>query len=86
MVKGSAVEPFAESAKLFEGIVKKLSGDDVLGLRHEALEGLVAGEGRNLLQQLLQDHVALRHEREEQLESVRGSDGAERNHVRERTR
>lgn len=86
LVEGAAEAPYAKSANLFEGIVKKLSGDDVLGLRHEALEELVNGEGRNLLQQLVQDHVALRHEREQQMESVEGADGVERNHVRERSR
>ena len=86
LVEGAANAPFAKAANLFEGMVKKLSGDDVLGLRHEALEELVNGEGRNLLQQLVQDHVALRHEREQQLVSVEGADGVERNHVRERGR
>lgn len=86
VVEGAGLASFEKSANLFEGMVKKLSGDDVVGLRHDALEALVAGEGRNLLQQLVQDHVALRHEREEQLESAEGSDGVARNHVRERTR
>jgi hypothetical protein len=67
-------------------MVKKLSGDDALGLRHEDLEDLVDGEGRTLLQQLVQDHVALRRAREEELRSVEGADGVERNHVRERSR
>ena len=86
LVDGATEAPFARSMALFEGMVKKLTGDDVLGLRHDALEELVQGEGRNLLQQLVQDHVALRHEREQQLESVKGSDGVERNHVREGSR
>jgi len=86
LVDCAADAPFTKSMALFEGMVKKLTGDDVLGLRHDALEELVQGEGRNLLQQLVQDHVALRHEREQQLESVKGSDGVERNHVREGSR
>ena len=43
LVEGSGHAPFAKAAKLFEGTVKKLSGDDVLGIRHEALEEFVNG-------------------------------------------
>jgi hypothetical protein len=86
VVESAGEAPFAKSTNLFEGVVKKLAGDDALGLRHEDLENLVDGEGRELLQQLVQDHLALRRAREEQLESVTGADGVERNHVRERTR
>lgn len=86
LIAGAVEAPFAKAANLFEGMVKKLSGDDVLGLRHAALEELVDGDGRQLLKQLVQDHLELRHAREQQLESVEGPDGVDRNHVRERTR
>lgn len=86
LVAGAAEAPFVKSTSLFEGIVKKLVGDDVLGLRHAALEELVSGEGRALLQQLVQDHLDLRHTREQKLTSVDGADGVERNHVRDRPR
>jgi hypothetical protein len=86
VVEGALNAPFAQSTALFEGMVKKLSGDDVLALRHDALETLVRGEGRELLRQLIQDHVALRHAREEPLASVSGADDVERTHVRERGR
>ena len=53
LVEGAGQAPCAKAANLFEGMVKKLSGDDVLGLRHGALEKLVDGDGRELLQQLV---------------------------------
>ena len=84
LVPATAVTTFANSASIFGDMVKKLSSDDVLSLQHAALEELVAGEGRKLLQQLMQDHVALRSEREERLESVKGADNLDRNHVRQR--
>jgi len=86
LVPATAVTTFANSASIFGDMVKKLSSDDVLSLPHAALEELVAGEGRKLLQQLMQDHVALRSEREERLESVKGADDLDRNHVRQRSR
>ena len=86
LVPATAVTTFANSASIFGDMVKKLSSDDVLSLQHAALEELVAGEGRKLLQQLMQDHVALRSEREERLESVKGADNLDRNHVRQRSR
>jgi hypothetical protein len=55
-------------------------------MKHDELEGLVEGEGKDLLRQLLEDHLQLRKEREPRRESVTGGDGVERREVRDRER
>lgn len=78
-------DQFAGARTIFEGFVGKLSDDNALSMTHDQLEGLVAGEGRELLRQLLEDHLQLRTVLEQKQAAVQGVDKVNRNHVRQRT-
>jgi hypothetical protein len=58
--------PFAASADLFTALVAELQGPEAAGLTACELEELLAGRGRQVLRQLLQDHLDLRAAREEE--------------------
>ncbi|GAB2558869.1 hypothetical protein GCM10027167_77140 [Nocardia heshunensis] len=62
---GAIADPFDESRKLFETMVADLDGPVTAILPHHQLEDLVHGRGREVLRQLLQDHLDLRAMREE---------------------
>jgi hypothetical protein len=79
-------EPFAESRGRFDKIVKRLESPDARKMDHGDLENSLLCDGRELIRQLLQDHLELRHSREPRLPGVEGADGVLRTHVRERQR
>jgi hypothetical protein len=58
-------DPFATSRNDFESLASELAGEPAAQLTHDRLEDLVEGRGRELLRQLLQDHLDLRAVREE---------------------
>jgi hypothetical protein len=58
--------PFAASADLFTVLVEDLQSAEAAGLTACELEDLLAGRGREVQRQLLQDHLDLRAAREEQ--------------------
>jgi hypothetical protein len=58
--------PFAASADLFTALAGELQSAAVAGLTACELEDLLAGRGREVQRQLLQDHLDLRAAREEQ--------------------
>ena len=62
----SRADLFAGSKTVFDAVVAELSGQQTATLTHAQLEELVAARGRELLRQLLQDHLDLRAAREEQ--------------------
>ena len=68
-------DAFARSRERFEGIVERLTGEDVDGLEHAQLEDLLALEGRELLRALFQDRMDLRAGREARLGQVIGCAG-----------
>ena len=57
--------PFAASVDLFTALVAELQGAEAAGLTGCELEELLAGRGREVQRQLLQDHLDLRAAREE---------------------
>ena len=57
--------PFAASVDLFTALVAELQGAEAAGLTACELEELLAGRGREVQRQLLQDHLDLRAAREE---------------------
>ncbi|MGH3192658.1 MAG: ISKra4 family transposase, partial [Streptosporangiaceae bacterium] len=76
-------DPFAASADLFTALADELAGAGAAGLTEYELEDLVDGRGREVLRQLLQDHLDLRAAREEQAArdqhpAATGSDGVTR--------
>jgi hypothetical protein len=78
--------PFAASAELFTTLVAELQTAAVAGLTACELEDLLAGRGREVQRQLLQDHLDLRAAREEQAVRERhapatGADGITRTRV-----
>ncbi|MFE3281270.1 ISKra4 family transposase [Nocardia sp. NPDC059239] len=57
--------PFAASRQSFDALVADLESTRTARFSHDELEDLIAGRGRELLRQLLQDHLDLRADREE---------------------
>lgn len=73
-------EGFAGARDRFQKILSWLEGDSSTGLDHAELERQLDVEGRELLRQLLQDHVDLRAIRESRVE-VHDADGGRRTRV-----
>jgi hypothetical protein len=78
----AAAEPdaFAGARERFQTILSWLDGDQSTRLDHAELERQLDVEGRQLLRQLLQDHVDLRAMREKRID-VLDADGARRSRV-----
>ena len=62
---GVDADPFVTSREVFECLVGEWEGEPAALLRHDRLEELVDARGRQVLRQLLQDHLDLRAVREE---------------------
>ena len=78
--------PFAASVGLFTALVAELEGPGAAGLTACELENLLAGRGREVQRQLLQDHLDLRAAREERAARehpapATGADGITRNRL-----
>ncbi len=73
--------PFSSSRNLFDKLASKLGGDATANLDRGEIEQLVENEGREVLRQLMQDHLDLRAARASAA-PVRGADGVERTEVR----
>jgi hypothetical protein len=79
-------DPFAASVNLVTALVAELQAPEAAGLTACELEQFVAGRGREVLRQMVQDHVDLRAAREqetarEQCTPATGADGITRNRV-----
>ena len=72
---------FAASRDRFETIMGWLTGAQAAGLEHADLETQLECEGRQLLRQLLADHLELRACREQRMTGVVDADGVERTTV-----
>jgi hypothetical protein len=72
---------FERSADLFAQVVAGLSSPEADGRTHDEVERDLAGQGRELLRQLLQDHADLRQVRGERMAGVVGADGVGRSRV-----
>lgn len=81
-------DPFANSQVLFARMCERLGSGEAIAMTHSEVERLVAGEGREILRQLLQDHVDLRGARERAAPALRvvGEDGIERPYRRDADR
>jgi hypothetical protein len=64
------VEAFEASRVLFEVVVGELAGRDCVRATHAELEELLTTRARELMKQLLQDHLDLRAQREQRLPEV----------------
>jgi hypothetical protein len=76
----AATDAFAASRTAFDALTCELSAEGAARLGHGELEELLELRGRDLLRQLLQDHLDLRQVREEQAvrahpAPVTGADG-----------
>jgi hypothetical protein len=71
-------EGFAASQAIFAQVVGWLDGEAAAGLTHAELEAQLDAAGRQLLCQLLQDHLDLRALREERIAEVVDADGVTR--------
>jgi hypothetical protein len=56
----AATDPFATSRCVFDAVTVELGAEPAAGLGHAGLEELLELRGRDLLRQLLQDHLDLR--------------------------
>ena len=79
----AATDPFAASRSTFDALTCELGAEEAARLGHSELEELLETRGRDLLRQLLQDHLDLRQVREEQAvrahpAPVTGADGVTR--------
>ena len=75
---------FAPSANLFTALVTELQGPEAARLTAYELEQFVADRGREVLRQMVQDHLDLRAAREEETareHAAVGADGITRNRV-----
>lgn len=68
----ATADPFAHSVSAFETLKCTLSGSHASGWTHAELEEHLDAAGRELLRQLLQDHLDLRAKREEDQVRARG--------------
>jgi hypothetical protein len=59
-------DPFAVSRSMFDALASELASPAVAGLTAFELEGLLDESGREVIRQLLQDHLDLRELREDQ--------------------
>jgi hypothetical protein len=79
-------DPFAASMKLVTVLVAELQAREAAGLTAYELEQFIAGRGREVQRQMVQDHLDLRAAREEEAarehgRAVAGPDGITRNRV-----
>ena len=61
--QGVVAESYVEAYEKFEEIVEQLRGKEAQRLRHDALEGLIEVNGREVLRRLLQGHMDERSQR-----------------------
>lgn len=60
LVQDAPFDAFARSRERFDRLLEKVGSTAALGLNHREVEDLVTGEGRELMRQLVQDHLTLR--------------------------
>lgn len=73
--------PFAQAGEGFERLVQYLGSDEAHAMKHSELERELEKQGRELMRQLLQDHLDLRSPGEAE-GPVRDADGLERTQSR----
>lgn len=73
---------FSEARTNFEALVQDLQSGPTVKMTHDAVEGVIASRGREILRQLLQGHLECRSALECR-ESMVGSDGELRSHQRQ---
>lgn len=66
-------DPFAASMMLVTALVAELQAPEAAGLTAYELEQFVAGRGREVLRQMVQDHLDLRAAREEETAREHGA-------------
>lgn len=88
-VAAPARSAFAASRGRFEEIMAFVESGDAFSMSHGELEEALVTQGRELIRQLLQDHLDLRAQREPRLEVVdaegKGRGGVEHDHKRSLT-
>lgn len=67
-------DPFTASRRLFDDLVARTCSTRMLATGHAEVERAITGSGRELLRQLFQDHLDLRHAQERRVE-VRDEEG-----------
>lgn len=73
-----APDGFDGSRARFDALLGVLDGESAGAMPHSELEVLLEVEGRELVRQLLQDHLDLRAAREDRVQSVADADGVAR--------
>jgi hypothetical protein len=78
--KQTGTEAFGASRAVFESVILELAGPSCAAATHAELEEQLTARSRELMRQLLQDHLDLRATRERRVEEVVDTDGV--NHTR----
>lgn len=77
---------FSAARAHFEALLERVASEESLALSHDDVEDLVEQDGRVLLRDIVQGHLALRTMEEHGRAAPTGSDGKERNHRRSTSR
>ena len=77
---------FAQARGSYEGLERWLTSNEAMAIPHSDLEEQLTVDGRELLRELLQAHLRLRHLRERRLGAVEGADGEFRGQVEDSER
>jgi hypothetical protein len=80
-VEVAASESFSASRELVESVAGFLEGTEAAGLEHAEWETQLQSRSRDLVRQLMQDHLDLRAQREQRLEEVADAEGVARGSV-----
>lgn len=80
MAAYAIVEEFSAAREQFEKLATKLHASEAMAMTHSELESLIEKDGREVLRQLLQDHLHLRAEADarNQVSMAEGADGIQR--------
>ena len=73
-MNADTMDAFGASRQRFDAICTVLQGEGAGGLEHSELEARLDRDGRELLRQLMQDHLDLRAVREQRLYAVRDAE------------
>lgn len=77
----AGADPYAATRARFEGLIHRLDDPEVVRLSHAELEEVLDADGREVLRQLLQDHLDLRSVREQRSAAVVDREGVPRSSV-----
>lgn len=73
--KVAVLDVFAQARGTFQRLERWLTSNEAMAITHSDLEEQLTVDGHELLRELFQAHLHLRHGREERLDAIEGADG-----------